>query len=125
MPAVKTKPPVKERANESAKARTEEDARVIDHVSQALEGAQEDLASIRGSLGAGARYLCRDVERLLRVARHDLKKTCKALQRDLEHLQKDLTKTPTEKRHARVAAPAPSKIRPKAPAASSSRPKSR
>jgi ATP-dependent Clp protease ATP-binding subunit ClpA len=93
MPATKTKPTVARRATQSAKAKTENDARVIDHVSQALDAAQEDLASIGGSLGAGARDLRKDVERLLRDARRDLKKMSKALRRDLEHLQKDLTKT--------------------------------
>jgi ABC-type transporter Mla subunit MlaD len=101
MPATKTKPTVTARANESAQAKTQDDARVIDHVSQALEAAHEDLASIGGSLGAGARYLRKDVERLLRVARRDLKETSKALQRDLKHLQKDLTKTPVKSARAR------------------------
>jgi hypothetical protein len=100
MPATKTKPAT--RTTESAKAKTEEDARVIGHVSQALEAAQEDLASIGGSLGAGARDIRRDIQRLLRDARRDLKKLSKALQRDLEHLQKDLTKTAAKNGHSAV-----------------------
>jgi ATP-dependent Clp protease ATP-binding subunit ClpA len=100
MSVTKTKPTVTTRATESAKAKTEDDARVIDHVSQALEAAQGDLASIGGSLGAGARDLRKDVERLLRDARRDLKKMSKALQRDLEQLQKDLTKTAAKNGHA-------------------------
>src|ERR1039458_1958747 len=93
MAATKTKPSATTCAKESAKAKTEDDARVIDHVSQALEAAHEDLASIGGSLGAGVRDLSKDVQRILRDARRDLKKMRKALQRDLERLQKDLTKT--------------------------------
>ena len=91
MPATKTKPTVTTR--ESAKAKTDSDARVLDHVSRALEAAQEDLASIGGSLGSGARDLRKDVQRLLRDARRDVKKMGAALQRDLERMQKDLTKT--------------------------------
>lgn len=102
MPATKPKPTLTTRASKSAKAKTENDARVIDHVSQALEAAQEDLASIGGSLGAGARDLRKDVGRMLRDARRDLKKMSKALQRDLEHLQKDLTKTATTNGRAAV-----------------------
>jgi len=117
-PATKEKPTVATRATESAKAKTEDDARVIDHVSQALEAAQEDLASIGGSLGAGAHDLRKDVQRMLRDARRDLKKMSNALQRDLEQLQRDLTKTPAKDGHARAAAPTAGKKRPKAPAAS-------
>ncbi len=102
MATTKTKPTVTRRATESAKAKTEDNTRVIDHVSQALEAAQEDLASIGGSLGAGARDLHKDVHRLLRDARRDLKKMSKALQGDLEQLQKDLTKTAGKNSHKAV-----------------------
>jgi hypothetical protein len=118
MPATKTKPTVTTRATELAKATTEDDARVIERVAQALEAAQEDLASIGGSLGAGAHDLRKDVQRMLRDARRDLKKMSKALQRDLEQLQRDLTKTPAKDGRARTAAPTVGKNRPKAPAAS-------
>ena len=116
MPATKTK---STRATESARGKTEADARVIEQVSQALQAAQDDLGSIGGSLGAGARDLGRDVQRLLRDARRDLKKMSKALQRDLERLQKDLTKTPAKHGQARAAAPTAGKMtEPKAPTAS-------
>jgi ABC-type transporter Mla subunit MlaD len=118
MPATKTKPTVTTRATDSAKAKTEDDARVIERVAQALEAAQEDLASIGGSLGAGARDLRKDVQRMLRDSRRDLKKMSKALQRDLEQLQKDLTKTPAKNGRARAAAPTAGEARPKARAAS-------
>ena len=118
MPAAKTKPSAITRATESAKAKTENDARVIERVAHALEAAQDDLASIGGSLGAGARDLRKDVERMLRDSRRDLKKMSKALQRDLERLQKDLTKTTGKDGHARAAAPTAAKTsRAKAPAA--------
>ena len=118
MPATKTKPTVTTRATESAKAQTEDDARVIERVTQALEAAQEDLASIGGSLGAGARDLRKDVERMLHDARRDLKKMSRALQRDLEQLQRDLTKTPAKNGRAQTSAPATGKSRAKARAAS-------
>ena len=121
MPANKTKPSATTRATVSAKAKTEEDAKVIERVALALEAAQEDLASIGGSLGAGARDLRKDVERMLRDARRDLKKMSKALQRDLEQLQKDLktpAKAPSKDGPARATAATAGKSRPKAPAAS-------
>jgi hypothetical protein len=119
MPDTETKPTVTTRAPVSAKAKTEKDAKVIERVAQALEVAQEDLASIGGSLGAGAHDLRKDVERMLRDARRDLKKMSKALQRDLERLQKDLTKTAGKNGHARAAASTAGKTtRPKAPSAS-------
>jgi ABC-type transporter Mla subunit MlaD len=102
MPATKTKPSATTRATKSAKLKTQDDARVIDHVAHALEAAQKDLASIGGSLGAGARDLRKDVRRMLRDAQRDLKKMSKALQRDLDQLQKDLTVTPGK--NARTAA---------------------
>lgn len=114
MPEMRTKPTGTTRATESAKAKTENNARVIERVAQTLEAAQEDLASIGGSLGAGARDLRKDVERMLRDARRDLKKMSKALQRDLEQLQKDLTKTPVENGSARASATTTGKGRPKA-----------
>ena len=83
-----------------------------------LEAAQDDLASIGGSIGAGARDLSKDVQRMLRDAQRDLKKMSRALQRDLEKLQKDLTKTAAKNDRAGAPAPAASKARPKAPAAS-------
>jgi hypothetical protein len=51
-----------------------DDARIIDHLSQALEAAQEDLGSIGGTLGAGARDLRKDVHGLLPDASRHLKK---------------------------------------------------
>ncbi len=118
MPATKTKPTVTARATESAKAKTEDDARVIERVGHALEAAQEDLASIGGSLGAGVRDLRKDVQRMLRDSRRDLKKMSKALQRDLEQLQKDLMKTTGKNGRARAAAATAGKVRPKGRAAS-------
>ncbi len=56
---------------------------------------------------------------MLRDSRRDLKKMSKALQRDLERLQKDLTKTTGKNGRAQAAAPTAGKTtRPKAPAAS-------
>jgi hypothetical protein len=114
VPATKTTPSAPTRATGSAKAKTENDARVLERVAHALEAAQDDLASIGGSLGAGARDLRKDVERMLR----DVKKMSKAVQRDLERLQKDLTKTPAKDGRARAAGPTAGKTPTKAPGAS-------
>ena len=57
MPMTKTKPTVTTRATESAKAKTEDDARVIERVAQALEAAQEDLRRSEGALEP-ARAIC-------------------------------------------------------------------
>jgi ABC-type transporter Mla subunit MlaD len=112
MPATKTKSTVPTRATESATAKTEADARVIDHVSHALDSAQDDLASIGGTLGAGARDLRKNVQRMLRDSQRDLKKMSKALQRDLEQLQKDLTK-PAKNGQEQAAAATTGRARPK------------
>jgi chromosome segregation ATPase len=79
------------RATEAARKRCEENNRVIDRVAKSLETAQTDLSAIRGSVGAGASDLRKDVTRLLRDARRDLTKMSKAVRRDLERAQKDLT----------------------------------
>lgn len=118
VPATKTTPSAPTRATEPAKAKTENDARVLERVAHTLEAAQDDLASIGGSLGAGARDLRKDVERMLRDARRDVKKMSKAVQRDLERLQKDLTKTPAKDGRARAAGPTAGKTPTKAPGAS-------
>jgi hypothetical protein len=118
VPATKTKSTVPTRGTKSAKVGVEDDAKVIERVAQALEAAQDDLASIGGSIGAGARDLSKDVQRMLRDAQRDLKKMSRALQRDLEKLQKDLTKTAAKNDRAGAPAPAASKARPKAPTAS-------
>ncbi len=118
MSASKTKPSATTRATVSAKAKAENDARVLERVAEALEAAQEDLASIGGSLGAGARDLRKDVERMLRDARRDLKKMSKAVQRDFERLQEDLTKTPSKHGRARATTATAGRSRPKAHATS-------
>jgi len=104
MPATR-KPASKPRATPTARARAEEDARRLDHVSASLEAAQKDLAAIGGSLGTGVRDLSRDVDRLLRDARRDLVKMRRAVQRDLERLQRDLTTAATAKPPAPRRAP--------------------
>jgi hypothetical protein len=63
---------------------------VIERVTKSLEVAQTDLSALRGSVGAGAGDLRRDVNRLIRDARRDLTKMSKAVRRDLENAQKNL-----------------------------------
>jgi Skp family chaperone for outer membrane proteins len=92
MSATKTQHAVTTKAAEAERAKAENDARIIDHVSQALDAAQDDLASIGSTLGAGARDLGKDVQRLLQEARRDVKKMRGALQGDLQQLQRDLTR---------------------------------
>ena len=96
MPATK-KPAPRSRATAVARERAEDNVRRLEHVTQSLEAAQKDLASIGGSLGTGVRDLRRDVNRLLRDARRDLLKMRRAVQRDLDRLQKDLTTAATAK----------------------------
>lgn len=95
--------PAPSRSAEAARARREQDADTIGRVAAKLEAAQEDLASLRGNLGAGAGDLRKDVAKLLRDARRDVTKMSKLVRRDLEHLQKDLSPTPTTPRRTRGA----------------------
>jgi hypothetical protein len=110
MPATK-KTALKPGAAASVRARAEEDARRLDHISASLEAAQKDLTGIGGSLGTGVRDLRRDVSRLLRDARRDLLKMRRAVQRDMERLQHDLTAAATAKppRRAHAAPRKPSR----------------
>lgn len=89
-----TKPPARSsaqpRAARAARARIENNDRVIGRVAKSLEAAQKDLTAIGGSLGTGASDLSKDVVKLLRDARRDVTKMRKTVRRDLEHLQKDL-----------------------------------
>jgi ABC-type transporter Mla subunit MlaD len=100
-------PATPSRSTEAARTRREQDASTIDRVAAKLEAAQEDLASLRGNLGAGAGDLRKDVAKLLRDARRDVTKMSKFVRRDLEHLQKDLSPTSTRPRRARGAASSP------------------
>jgi hypothetical protein len=79
------------RATAVTDARAHEDAQRLDRITQTLEVAQKDLASIGGSVGTGVRDLRRDVTKLLRDARRDLTKMRRAIERDLDRLQKDLS----------------------------------
>ena len=79
------------------RARAEEDARRLDHMSTSLKAAQKDLGAIGGSLGTGVRDLHRDVNRLVRDARRDLVKMRRAVQREMGRLQHDLTAAATAK----------------------------
>lgn len=103
MPATRKAParPARPRATEAARARREQDADTIGRIATKLEAAQEDLASIRGNLGAGAGDLRKDVAKLLRDARRDVTKMSKLVRRDLEHLQKDLSPTPAKPKRPR------------------------
>jgi len=57
MSTTEAHPATKTHVTEAAKAKAGTDTRIVAHVSQALEAAQADLASIGGSLGSGARDL--------------------------------------------------------------------
>ena len=93
--AKRTKQP--SRATAVTHTRAEDDAQRLDRVTQALEVAQKDLASIGGSVGTGVRDLRRDVTKLLRDARRDLAKMRRAIQRDLDRLQKDVASAGSSK----------------------------
>ena len=79
------------RATPATRERTEHNADVLSRLQSSLEVAQADLASLRGSLGAGARDLRRDLARLLRDARADVTKMSRLVLRDLERLQRDVS----------------------------------
>jgi ABC-type transporter Mla subunit MlaD len=94
MPSTKkspSKPPVRPRATQSARALFEKNDRAIDRITKSLEASQKDLAAIGGSLGTGASDLRKDVARLLRDARRDLTKMRNTVRRDVERLQKDVS----------------------------------
>lgn len=91
------------RATTTAHARAEDNALIIERVQDSLEVIQKDLGSLGGSLETGMRDLQRDAMRLVHDARRDMVKMRKAVQRDLERLQKDLitaTKPPAAGRPA-------------------------
>ena len=109
--AKKNEPAITRHRGDSARA--EDDAQRLGRVTQALEAAQKDLASIGGTVGTGVRDLRRDVTKLLRDARRDLAKMRRAIQRDLDRLQKDVASaasskagaTPTQSKSAGTRAP--------------------
>ena len=68
MPAT-TKPAPRPRATEATRARAEDDARRLEHVTQSLEAAQKDLSAIGSSIATGVGDRRRDVNRLLRDTR--------------------------------------------------------
>ncbi len=90
MPATATKKPARPRPSATARARAESDNHRLDLVAQTLEAAQQDLASIGGTVGKGVRDLRRDATKMVRDARRDVDKMRGAIQRDLARLQKDL-----------------------------------
>ena len=57
MSATETQPSTKTHVAEAAKTTAENNGRIVAQASQTLEAAQEDLASIGGSLGVGTRDL--------------------------------------------------------------------
>jgi hypothetical protein len=67
-----------------------QNGRALDRVKKALESTEKELGAIRGSL-AGGRDLRKDATKLLKGARREVEKMNKALARDLERLQKDVT----------------------------------
>jgi hypothetical protein len=111
--------PARPRPTAAARARfekIEKSDKAIGRIAKSLDAAQQDLTSIGGSLGAGARDMRKDVARLLRDARRDVTKMGKAVRRDLERLQKDVTV---------AAKPKPSRARPKAKAAAKTKAKAK
>jgi hypothetical protein len=93
MPAAKKSPAkasARPRAAATVLAHIERDDRAIGRLLKTLDAAQKDLAAIGGSLGTGASDVRKDVARLLRDARRDVTKMSKAVQRELERLQRDL-----------------------------------
>jgi anti-sigma-K factor RskA len=90
MPATGRSQARQPRVTKDARARVQDNGRALDRVAKSLETAQADLSALRGTMGAGAGDLRKDISRLLRDARRDVGKLSKALKRDLERIQKDL-----------------------------------
>jgi hypothetical protein len=73
----------------------------IKRLNKSLDAAQDALVALRKDLsrdvGAGGRDLYKNLERFVRSARRDSGKLSKALERDIEQLQKRLARTPKTK----------------------------
>ena len=102
---------------DKARARWEENDRVIRRISDSLDVAQADLTKLGGNLGAGAGDLRRDLARLLRDSRRHAGRIGKATARDLERLQRDMMAAAKPKSRAAGKAKASAAAKPKARAA--------
>jgi hypothetical protein len=102
------------RVAEKARARWEENDRVIRRISDSLDVAQADLTKLGGSVGAGAGDLRRDLARLLRDARRHAARMGKATGKDLEKLQRDMVAAAKPKSRAAGKAKASATTKPKA-----------
>jgi hypothetical protein len=80
-----------QRPSEAVRERYEQNGRAIDRLAKSLEAAQADLSALRGTVGAGAGDLRKDIAKLLRDARRDVGKLNKAVRRDLDRVKKDLS----------------------------------
>ena len=89
MPAAKKSAP-RRAATAATRARAQLDTRQLDRIAKALEAAQKDLASVGGSLGSGARDLRGNIIKTLRDSRRDLGTMRKAVQAEVERIQKEL-----------------------------------
>jgi hypothetical protein len=79
----------------------------LKRLNKSLDSAQDALKALRKDVGkdvgTGARDLYQDLERFVKGARRDSTKLGKALQRDVEQLQKRLAGKPTSRRTSRPA----------------------
>jgi hypothetical protein len=77
----------------------------IKRLNKSLDAAQDALVALRKDLsrdvGAGGRDLYKNLERFVRSARRDSGKLSKALERDIEQLQRRLARTPKTKTTSR------------------------
>jgi hypothetical protein len=108
---------------EKARARWEENDRVIRRISDSLDVAQADLTKLGGSVGAGAGDLRRDLARLLRDARRHAASMGKATGKDLERLQRDIVTAAKPK--SRASGKAKASAARKAKASAAAKPKAR
>jgi hypothetical protein len=111
------------RVAEKARARWEENDRVIRRISDSLDVAQSDLSKLGGSVGAGAGDLRRDLAKLLRDARRHATRMGKATGKDLERLQRDMLAAAKPK--SRTAGKAKASAARKAKASAAAKPKAR
>src|SRR5690349_11921940 len=90
------------------KAKVESQAKgvaALDRLEVCLTDAQKAIAALRDDLSTGGQLLVKDVETAVNHADRDLRRTSRAIRRDLDHLGKSLNpKKPARRRSAPKAA---------------------
>ena len=100
MPPAKKKPASRSRPTARKRSTTKEPA-AIKRLNKSLDAAQDALTALRKDVGRdvgkGGRDIYKNLQRFVKDARRDSGKLSKALERDIEHLQKRLKSSPKTK----------------------------